>query len=241
MERKECNTAEIREQEIEGNTVIRIAIPVWKASLENYRNAVLACGAEPVPVGGDCHPEEYDGLLLPGGADVDPARFGQPNAGSEDIDEERDELEFTVLERFVRAGKPVLGICRGHQLINIYFGGTLIQHLAESPVHRRDAGSEEDKHHMVRAVRGSFAWQLYGEQFVVNSSHHQGNDRLGDGLLAAAWSEDGVNEAICHEVLPIWGVQWHPERMCGRYQRADMTDGSKVLRFFIEQCRKQRV
>ena len=110
---------------------LKIAIPVLDMPTANYENALRELGARPVVIKEVCDPQEYDGLLLPGGDDVDPARFGQEINGSLGISPELDALQFEVLDRFVKAGKPVLGICRGHQVINIYFGGDLIQDLGE--------------------------------------------------------------------------------------------------------------
>ena len=86
-------------------------------------------------------------------------------------------------------------------------------------------------------VPGSSLYRSYGSSCPVNSSHHQGVERLAKGFRITARSEDGVVEAIEHESLPVWGVQWHPERMCFAHARGDTADGSVVLRFFLEQCR----
>ena len=98
---------------------LKIAIPVLDMPTANYENALRELGARPVVIKEVCDPQEYDGLLLPGGDDVDPARFGQEINGSLGISPELDALQFEVLDRFVKAGKPVLGICRGHQVINM--------------------------------------------------------------------------------------------------------------------------
>lgn len=221
---------------------LNIAIPIFHMTTENYENALRGLGAVPKIITKDCDPSGFDGLLIPGGDDVNPERFGQENWGSEGIDDLLDAMQFAVLDHFVKAGKPVFGICRGHQLINIYFGGDLLQDLgAKNACHRREKGSTKDRIHSIRAQQGMFLEQLYGSDFVTNSSHHQGVDRLGNGLVAAAVSEDGVNEALFHETLPIWSVQFHPERMCFAHKRTDTVDGSRVLGFFLEQCAKMRV
>jgi putative glutamine amidotransferase len=218
---------------------LRIAIPEPWVVIDNYKNAMTELGAEPVVVDDlNCDPADYDGLLLPGGADVNPARYGMENTASAGIDDERDELQFTVLDRFAKAGKPVFGICRGHQVINVYFGGTLIQHLPTSDCHRRDPGSEQDKVHKNTAEAGSFAAELYGTEFYTNSAHHQAADRIGEGLRVVMRAEDGTVEALCHESKPVWSLQWHPERMCYAHHREDTVDGSIVLKFFVEQCEK---
>lgn len=178
----------------------------------------------------------YDGLLLAGGDDVDPARFGQENHGSRGIDTARDRAEFALLDAFCAAGKPVLAICRGHQVVNVWLGGDLIQDLGPDlvPFHRTEEG---DRVHPVRGSEGSLLRRLYGPVFPVNSSHHQGLGRLGRGLRATARSEGGVIEAAEHEALPLICVQFHPERMMGALARPDTVDGGAVFRAFLELCR----
>jgi putative glutamine amidotransferase len=220
---------------------LRIAIPEPWVVVDNYKNAMHELGAEAEIVEADCRPEDYDGLLLPGGYDINPARYGMENTASMGIDDRRDDLQLTVLDKFVKAGKPVFGTCRGHQLINVYFGGTLIQHLPTSFRHSRDEGSTQDKVHKSSAVPGTFAAELYGTEFVTNSAHHQAADRIGDGLIVAMRAvDDGTVEALYHESKPVWSLQWHPERMCFAHHREDTVDGSLVLAYFLEQCRNHK-
>ena len=154
------------------------------------------------------------------------------NKGSRNIDALLDSVQFSLLQAFVSAGKPVLGICKGIQLINVAFGGTLIQDLsAESlAIH---AWAETDKIHISKAAPGTFPAQLYGSAPRVNSAHHQAVGTVGDGLRIAQYGPDFVVEALYHERLPIIGVQWHPERMCFSYAREDMADGSHLLSYFL--------
>lgn len=175
----------------------------------------------------------YDGLLLAGGDDLDPGLFGQEDRGSRGIDWARDEAELALLEAFFGAGKPVLAICRGHQVVNVWLGGDLIQDLDPSlaPFH---GGGEEDRVHPVQAAEGSVLHRLYGPVFAVNSSHHQALGRLGRGLTAAARSEDGVVEAVEHDSLPLISVQFHPERMTGKKARSDTVDGGAIFRAFLD-------
>ena len=198
----------------------------------NYANAVSSCGA-------DCDTSiaindysSYDGLILPGGGDVHPSRFGETNNGSRAIDEEMDEIQFNALDYFVNAKKPVLGICRGEQLINIYFGGKIIQDLPTNFLHQY---SEETGiiYHDVKADRGSIIYRLYGEDFVVNSYHHQGCSLMGSGLRATAFADDGVVEAIEHKSLPIVGTQWHPERLAFDKYIPGKSDGSLIFNEFL--------
>ena len=199
----------------------------------NYLAALKAAGAQ-----GEAHylptPDlRYDGLLLAGGGDMEPARFGQPNCGSRDIDPARDTAELALLDAFCAAGKPVLAICRGFQVVNVWLGGELVQDLspALAPFH---GGGEGDRVHPVRAVEGSLLWRLYGPVFSVNSAHHQALGRLGRGLSVTARSEGGVAEAVEHETLPLIAVQFHPERMTVAKAKPDTVDGGAVFRFFLD-------
>ena len=179
----------------------------------------------------------YDGLLLPGGGDIDPRLFGQLPAGTRAFDPKLDRIQLSILDAFVEEKKPVLGICKGMQLINIYFGGDMVQHLPSAGRHEY---TKEDQFHETGALKGSFLEGLYGEKFVVNSAHHQAVDRPGEGLSVIQRSEDGVIEAISHRELPILSLQWHPERMCGIHRREDTVDGTAVFRYFGELCERRR-
>lgn len=173
---------------------------------QNYRRAVERAGGT-VRFGGD--PAVCDGLLLPGGGDLEPWRYGQINTASRGLEPERDEAELALLTYFTQLRRPVLGICRGLQTINVFFGGTLCQDI---PGHSQQHG--EDSLHSVRTAP-SLLRDVCGERCTVNSAHHQAVDRLGTGLRAVQWAADGVVEALCHRTLPVWGVQWHPERLEG--------------------------
>ncbi|WP_295753847.1 gamma-glutamyl-gamma-aminobutyrate hydrolase family protein [uncultured Oscillibacter sp.] len=175
-------------------------------SFPNYRRAVEAAGGRAV-FGRKRRSLLGDALLLPGGGDLEPWRYGQANAASRNLDPERDEAELALLQDFTAAGKPVLGICRGLQTVNVFFGGTLAQDI---PGHGARGGA--DGLHPVRRAPGA-PMPLSGGW--VNSAHHQAADRLGSGLRAVQWAEDGVVEALVHRRLPVWAVQWHPERLEG--------------------------
>lgn len=196
---------------------LKIALP--QERFHNYVNALTALGAEVRFSGTD----GCDALLLPGGGDLDPARYGQENRGSLDIDPERDALEFALVQQALEKGLPILGICRGSQLLNVFFGGTLHQDI---PDHR--ATEEGDRLHPSRA-EDPMLRSLYGEEFIINSSHHQAVDRPGVGLRPVQWAPDGTVEAIRHETLPVFGVQWHPERL------REPTDGWRLLRRWLEE------
>ena len=205
----------------------RILIPGGGERFGNYSAAVEAAGGRPVfsLLG------EWDGLLLCGGGDIEPWRYGRRNAAAYDLEPERDALEWGLLERFAAEQKPVLGVCRGMQLINVYFGGTLVQNIEG---HTCVDGM--DRMHRT-CILGGFLKELYGEAVVVNSAHHQCVDRVGRGLCVLQRAPDGTVEGICHCDLPIWGVQWHPERMRWGKHAAVAADGSWVLEAFLKLCR----
>jgi putative glutamine amidotransferase len=152
-----------------------------------------------------------DGLVLQGGADVSPGTYGEQPLSPEWVgDRLRDVYEIELVHEFIEAGKPVLGICRGAQLINVAFGGSLHQDI---PSHRSD---DYEKHrHAIRFEPGSRLARLYPrvETPAVSSIHHQSIKALGRGLRVEAWSEpDGMVEAIRGEGGSyVFGVQWHPE------------------------------
>ena len=175
----------------------------------------------------------YDGLLLAGGYDMDPALFGQADCGSRGLDRARDRAELALLDAFLGAGKPVRAVCRGHQVVNVWLCGDLIQDLDPSlaPLH---GGGDEDRVHLVQTVDGSLLRQLYGPVFLVNSSHHQALGRLGKGLTVTARSEGGIVEAVEHESLPLISVQFHPERMTGTRAPPDTVDGGAIFRAFLD-------
>jgi putative glutamine amidotransferase len=159
-----------------------------------------------------------DGLILAGGADIDPATYGaerHPETRGSVV--ERDRFELALARRALERDLPLLGICRGMQLMNVARGGTLIQHLPESQGHedhRRSPGSFDDADHDVRLAAGSLAARAAGERrHSTKSHHHQGIDRLGEGLRVTGRAElDDLPEAI-EDPERTWalGVQWHPE------------------------------
>lgn len=203
--------------------------------MANYCSALTCLGA--TPVAGYCPEPDLscNGLLLCGGGDLDCALFGQENRGSEPPDHARDRAELALFRAYLSANKPILGICRGMQVINVALGGDLIQDLPPEslPFHSR-AG--RDLVHPVRAAEDSYLHRLYGPAFPVNSSHHQAVDRLGTGLSAVAWSESGFAEAINHQSRPILGVQFHPERMAFSHRRVDTVDGAGIFKEFLGLC-----
>ncbi|MHB8691097.1 MAG: gamma-glutamyl-gamma-aminobutyrate hydrolase family protein [Solirubrobacteraceae bacterium] len=162
--------------------------------------------------------DRIDGLILAGGADVDPATYGaDPHPATNGTVPERDRTEVALLRAAIERDMPVLGICRGMQVLNAARGGTLIQHLpdvVEHEEHRRNPGSFDNSEHDVNLDPESLAASVAGEHaHVVHSHHHQAVDELGEGLVITGRSTlDDLPEAIelpsCTFVL---GVQWHPE------------------------------
>lgn len=203
----------------------------------NYENAVRAAGGDFVT---RYCPEvdlSFDGLLLTGGGDVAPARYGQEDLGCVLIDLDRDRAELALAKAYLAAGKPILGICRGMQVLNVALGGTLVQDLGETlnTFHRR---IDSDKVHPVLAQESSVLHGFYGPVFSVNSAHHQAADMPGNGAVITARSEAGVAEALELPGAPVLGVQFHPERMTGAHLRPDTVDGGAIFCWFIAQCGK---
>ena len=188
----------------------------------NYIAALQRLGARPVVAEGAVDAADFDGLVLCGGGDPDPALYGQKNQGSYGIKPMRARQELSCIHSFLKGQKPILGICRGMQLLNVAFGGSLCQHLPNAQLHL--APGEEVFHPL---QTDGFIKKLYGRRLNANSSHHQGVDRLGRGLIPAAWAEDGLVEAFFHQRLPVLGVQFHPERM---------EEGEKLFDLFLQSC-----
>lgn len=152
--------------------------------------------------------ERMDALVLSGGGDIHPLYYGKHLTGLDtSVDPHRDEREWELMRWFCAKKKPILGICRGMQVVDVFFGGTLFRHLGTAHVH------DNTLHTIITAESGRLR-PLLGEKLAVNSYHHQAIRTLGAGLHVTAVSDaDGVIEAIEHDTLPIMAVQWHPERM----------------------------
>lgn len=150
-------------------------------------------------------------LIFPGGGDITPHLFAAPNQGAHNIDTELDLIQLRAFQLAYRSQVPILGICKGMQLINIGLGGTLIQHLDTASLH---TSPKEDLYHETHTLPNSFLHRLYGPKFKVNSRHHQAVGKPGSKLTPVQWClNDSCMEAFCHQTLPILGVQWHPERL----------------------------
>ena len=177
-----------------------IFIPGRQEALRSYREAIYSAGGVPICSLSAADSALCGGLLLPGGGD---------------IGERLDEPERKLIQSFVQSGRPILGICRGMQALNVYFGGDLYSHI---PGHQQPRGD-------------------LGRRPAVTSNHHQALRHLGQGLQAVQVTPDGVIEAVAHGMLPVWGVQWHPERQSFLRRRSDAVDAAPIFTFFLSKMR----
>ena len=165
----------------------------------------------------------FDALVLGGGVDVDPARYGRAilEGGGVEVDAQRDDIDFGLLAEALRSGAPVLGICRGLQVVNVALGGTLVQDIPSqqpSPVvHERSTEEKSRRDHRVAIAPGTRLALIAGvTEVAVNSRHHQAIERVASGLVVSATAPDGVPEAV-EGSGDGWlvAVQWHPENLAG--------------------------
>ena len=195
--------------------------------------------------------EEADGMILPGSVcDINPVLWGEENTHCSGVNDVLDAGQKAMLDKAIELGIPVIGMCRGVQFINVYFGGSLIQHLSSFMAHRHYS---PDRYHRVIFEEGSFLQELYGkDELMVNSRHHQAVGRIGKGLKRIArWEpspsehpqsdwEPVTTEALQHETLPIIGLQWHPERSwCLDYDQKK-ADAEKILKYFMGLCEETK-
>lgn len=211
-------------------TCITIGIAGKKGNTANYEKACIDLGLCPCTSLSMGSLSTCDALILPGGGDITPGFYGQENHGSRSIDTELDLLQIQALELFIRTGKPILGICKGMQLLNIYFGGTLTQDIPNSADHQSPEG---DLLHMSYVTEDCLLNHLYGNEFMINSCHHQAVDKPGKGLKTVQTAHDGLIEGFVHETLPIIGVQWHPERLAFIQTKKASLPGNLLLRSFL--------
>lgn len=189
---------------------------------ETYLNAFETLNAAVFPI---CSHESLskairvcDGLIIPGGYDIHGYYLHEAqDTRAKTYARNMDHFDLACIEQFVQADKPILGICRGMQMLNVYFHGTLLQHI--------DTTLHEKRHrHMVTSSEDSFLRQLYPPAFPINSYHHQIVDQLGNSLKCSARSDDEIIEAFEHENHKIIAVQWHPEKL----------EDDQILPYFLD-------
>jgi putative glutamine amidotransferase len=182
-----------------------------------YRDALLAAGVNPVlhEANRPLSLDGFEGLVLTGGPDVDPALYGESrHAETDRPDKERDAVEASLIKDALARDLPVLAICRGLQILNVCEGGTLIQHLNPPHRHQRTDGRRDQPVHEVSIEKGTLLAAIAGkDRMQVNSRHHQAVKTVGAGLsVSAVDSDDGTVEALEHpEKRFVLAVQWHPE------------------------------
>lgn len=187
---------------------------------EAYLSAIEKEGAYPVLISpssvfsAEEIVREFDGVLIPGGNDVSPVLYGEENRHSLDCDTEMDSFHIELVKACYRQNKPLLGICRGFQIINVAFGGSLYQDIEsdmKDPIAHKVLDMPYAGVHLVDIKENSILASLFPSRLYVNSLHHQGIKALGSSLRVSATADDGLIEAF--EVDKIIGVQWHPEAM----------------------------
>lgn len=184
--------------------------------------------------------DDCDGFVLSGGVDIHPKYYngkqGYDNAPTR-FNTERDDFEFSLLSKAIEAKRPVLGVCRGLQLINVFCNGTLVQDMGnQNDIHTDD---QNDKTHMVEVSSGTMLADIVGEKSgIVNSAHHQSIDKLGQNLVANSFSKDGTIEGIewKENKTFILAVQWHPERM-DKSQLVNSPFSKNIRDHFIERVK----
>jgi putative glutamine amidotransferase len=208
-----------------------------------YVRAVLAAGGLPILLVPELSVEQTidlfndcDALLLTGGEDVDPARYGaKPHPRLGTVDRRRDDNELALVVEARARDLPILAICRGIQLLNVAFGGTLVQDLADQrpgPIVHDQSGSRSARTHAIEIVEGSRLGVILGALALeANSLHHQAVDRVGDGLVITARAPDGTVEGLESADAETWlvAVQWHPEELA----LEPMADDLKLFTAFV--------
>jgi putative glutamine amidotransferase len=198
-----------------------IAIPHWRAPTwertKYYYDSLKGAGADYVVIDGPDLPKAVHALVLTGGVDVDPGLYGEKRGSKTDRpSKERDAHELGLLEQAVERDIPVLCVCRGHQLLNVFFGGSIVQDIEDEGHKWHDDATLTSRYHEVTLETGRIAG-MYGKDATVrvNSRHHQGvtKERAAHALEATALSHDGFVECMeSREHRWVMGVQWHPER-----------------------------
>ena len=191
-----------------------------------------------------CYMDEMNGLILQGGADLAPQTYGEEPIGRWLGDRKRDQYEFRLITLALEKKLPILGICRGLQILNAFFGGTLYQDLAmqlNPPLSHRDAVLYDSVHHSVHHTSGSLLEKVYKtKEMMVNSVHHQGIKTLGDKLMIESiCPQSQLIEAFRYEDKQqfIWAVQWHPE--FNHTLEGTIPSGKPIMSRFIEEVQSR--
>ena len=214
-----------------GMTACQEEQKIYKTN-NTYVQAILRAGGIPVLLPIANRPEDcgrlaalVDGLLIPGGVDMAPQFFGQePPREVTCIDRVLDTFELELIRQAVALHKPMLAICRGCQVVNVAFGGTLYQDIPtqcpQAGGHYQDTASRSEEYHTVEVLPGTALAAALGEgELLTNSYHHQAVKDLAPGFVVSARAKDGIVEAIENRDGSILGVQWHPECMEERHPR----------------------
>ncbi|MBR3841346.1 MAG: gamma-glutamyl-gamma-aminobutyrate hydrolase family protein [Erysipelotrichales bacterium] len=210
--------------------------PAWQVN-KAYTEAIIKAGGIPVI----CPPQALEqleiigdlceGMLVTGGDDLEPSLYNQPkHPTTVCADYALDKMDMELISYFYKFRKPILGICRGIQSINVAFGGTLYQDLPSEYVPMREDGHSKTEH-LVYFEKGTYGEQVFGKVFMVNSYHHQAIKALGNGLTVSGVSEDGIIEAV--EGRDLFAVQWHPEKL------VDVEEHMRLFVDFIDMCKER--
>lgn len=183
---------------------------IYGKGFENYLRALKNAGAEAIVSENAELSRECDGLLLPGGGDISPCFYNSAERLCSGVDLKRDCAEQYLIAIFLRQNKPIMGVCRGMQMLNVYFRGTLEQKIKRADMHY---ATGSDVYHPIFNNKGSFIYELFGETCTVNSAHKQAVKIIGSGLKICARAPDGTIEALQNPNKKIVAVQFHPERM----------------------------
>ncbi|GEE00938.1 gamma-glutamyl-gamma-aminobutyrate hydrolase [Gordonia spumicola] len=222
-----------------------------KACMDSFMSAfavrVAEAGGTPVHLPYDADPADacdwLSGVIVTGGQDVHPARWGgdasvvrdiDPRTDTNAHDPERDDYELALTRAAIERGVPILGVCRGLQVLNTARGGTLIADLPPGEIPHlslQSAPTDGDAEHVVTFEPGSTAAAVFGPRMLTNSWHHQAVDRCGESLVVTGRTADGVVEAVESPGAPILGVQWHPEWMENR---------DPAMTWIVDEARKRQ-
>lgn len=233
---------------ITSNVVTKDNIPYFDGCklirvYSEYVESVINAGAVPFIIPFTTHKETLDanvemldGLIITGGYDINPLRYNEdPHEKLQEVSQERDEFEFYVFEKALEKKVPILGICRGHQLINVACGGSLYQDISlieGSYIKHSQKTLCKSSTHKVEIAKDSMLSEIFGEETLVNSFHHLALKDIATGFKVTARAKDGVVEAIEKEGDHfVMGVQWHPETLTE--EREDMLN---LFSYFIKKC-----